>query len=204
MPLISLQSANWRVMVHFSPSLSSKGPAVHSRHTGQKAAADGLKQHLKYGRGNSLQPSHSCVAFSIKWLAPQFIVPLEGNILPPKQSNSTPPKMRLGLYNDGGSDPTVSLCLRLRACIYGFCYGETIYFLIILNVLIAAVCFFFVFCFFRRNCHADIFSLERHAFKTPCQKPSDRMSQTCHILSLKKNKTTKHQFIKNIYDGGRF
>lgn len=43
-----------------------------------------------------------------------------------------------------------------------------------------------LFVFFLRNCHADIFSLERHAFKTPCQKPSDRMSQTCHILSLKK------------------
>lgn len=40
------------------------------------------------------------------------------------------------------------------------------------------------------------FILERHAFKTPCHKPSDRMSQTCHILSLKREK--KSNWLKKI------
>lgn len=52
--------------------------------------------------------------------------------------------MRLGLYNDSGFDPTVSPCLGLTACIYGFCTGETIYFMIILNDVLIAAFFFFV------------------------------------------------------------
>lgn len=141
--LISLQWANWRSWRFISPFSSSKGPAVQSRQRGQRTAADGLKQHLQCGRGNSLNPPRSLYRLShkmVNWLiSPPFwkatFTPL------PKQSNSSPAEMRLGPHNDGGFDPAESPCLRLTSCIYGPCLAATIWQQFISKLLF---CFFFL------------------------------------------------------------